>query len=90
MDDDLRLQLADAILGLLRPEVEAMITARVEARLPEPSPWLTVEEAAEYLKISSSAVRQRVYAGTLTCHYDSGGKMRFRREDLDATLYRYG
>lgn len=83
---ELRAQLVEAVLGLLRPEIEEMIEQRVERRLPKPSPWLNVNEAAAYLKITPQAVRKRVYAGRLPARYDAGGKMRFRREDLDGSV----
>ena len=83
---DLQEQLVEAVLGLLRPEVERMINERVERRLPKPSPWLTAEQAGHYLSVTAHTVRQRVYAGKLKAHYDSGGTMRFLREDLDASV----
>jgi len=77
--------LTQAILELVRPELQRMVADEVRARTPDPKPWLSTKEAAEYLGISEQAVRDRVYAKTLKARR-SGRSLRFRRSDLDASL----
>jgi excisionase family DNA binding protein len=79
-------QVVDAIMTLVRPEVERLIEERVRERLPESSPWMSTKEAADYLRVTPQAIHARVKAKTLRAFYDGGGKLRFRREDLDAGM----
>lgn len=48
-------------------------------RLPE---WLTIDEAAEYLKCSRSTIYRRIKDGELRLH-KSGKLSRILKEDLD-------
>ena len=57
--------LANAILDLVRPELQRMVEDVVSKRLPAPKKWLTTASAAEYLSISPAAVRQRVRANRI-------------------------
>ena len=50
-----------------------------------PSPWLTAQEAADYLRISRRALYQAVRRGQIPRHH-FGRRLRFRREELDAAL----
>lgn len=48
-------------------------------------PWMTTEEAADYLRISPGTVRNKVSAGEIPCHR-RGRIVRFRRSELDEWL----
>ena len=53
-------------------------------------PWLSLEEAAEYLEVSTSTVYRWCEEGKLPFYKLAGtGRRRFKREDLDA-LYQRG
>jgi excisionase family DNA binding protein len=54
--------------------------------VPAPGPWLTAEEAAEYLRLPSvRALYKRVERGQVPAHR-WGRLFRFRRPELDALL----
>ncbi len=72
------------------PELVAALAERVAALIagqatPSPSPYLTVEEAAEYLGRPKSRIYELV-AQKRVRHYRDGRAVLFRREDLDACL----
>jgi excisionase family DNA binding protein len=52
------------------------------------SPWLTAEEAADYLRCPLSRIRKLTMTGDLACERD-GRRVLYRREDLD-TFVRSG
>ncbi len=47
------------------------------------SPWLTTEQAADYLGCSKGQVLNHVSAGLLPRRYQKGHKARFKTSDLD-------
>ena len=59
----------------------------LEKRAGTKGNWLTIQEAADYLAVHQNTVRRYVREGKLSA-YRSGGirDLRFRREDLDASL----
>jgi excisionase family DNA binding protein len=67
-----------------------LIDERVAAKLaslasPAPtSPWLTVDEAAEYLRTTPGAIRKRISRKQVKAHRPEGSRILLRREDLDA------
>ncbi len=70
------------------PELVAALAERVAALMAgqaTPSPYLTVEEAAEYLGRPKSRIYELV-AQKRVRHYRDGRAVLFRREDLDACL----
>ncbi len=72
------------------PELVDALAERVAALIaeqatPVPLPYLTVEEAAEYLGRPRSRVYELV-AQKRVRHYREGRALLFRREDLDACL----
>lgn len=77
------------LLALLRPLVTQLVAEVIEARTPEPrsdrSPWLTVREAADYLRVSEGSVRQLIRRGTVPS-YKLEGRRLIRRPDLDDVL----
>jgi excisionase family DNA binding protein len=52
---------------------------------PSPSPYLTVKEAAEYLRCRPQAIYDRIHEGALRPCRD-GRRVLLRREDLDRYL----
>lgn len=47
--------------------------------------WLTIEEAAKYLKLSVPAIRKYIGNGKLK-HYRNGRIIRIKQSDLDSFL----
>jgi excisionase family DNA binding protein len=47
--------------------------------------WLTIEEAAKYLKLSIPAIRKYISNGKLK-HYRNGRIIRIKKSDLDSFL----
>ena len=71
---------------ILKQQSERLL--RIEKGLiTEASPWLTIDEAAAYLRISDRTLRRAVRDGAVRA-YRVGGKreLRFQREDLDAFM----
>ena len=76
-------------LNDLIDELAARLADNISAReqpQPDPSPWLTTEEAADYCRLSVEAVRGSEKRGQLRAHRSESGRVRYRREDLDAFL----
>jgi excisionase family DNA binding protein len=48
--------------------------------------WLTIQEAADHLKLSVPAIRKYVRLGKLP-HYRQGRIVRIKRSDLDSFLH---
>lgn len=48
------------------------------------SPWFTVSEAANYIKLSERTLRRWISSGTLKTHRLPGGGHRVLRKDLDS------
>jgi excisionase family DNA binding protein len=77
---------------ILPPAAIMAIAAAVRAQTPtepreQPSPYLTVAQAAEYLQAS----RQRIYdllSARRLPKYKDGSRVLIRRDDLDAHLAR--
>jgi excisionase family DNA binding protein len=68
-------------------DLEKRIRALEEKRADATGNWLTIQEAADYLAVHPNTLRRYVSEGKLR-GYRSGGirDLRFRREDLDASL----
>jgi excisionase family DNA binding protein len=63
----------------------AAILANGEA---DPSPWLTLKEAADYLRFPPSRLYKLTSAGAIP-HRKHEGRVLFHRDELDAWLDRY-
>lgn len=50
--------------------------------------FLTVEETANYLRMSKSSIYKMVHKETIPFYKPSGGRVLFRREELDAWVVR--
>jgi excisionase family DNA binding protein len=82
LEDGLREMLRPLVLELVRAELD-----HLPARNPEPSPWLSVREAAAYLRLSEGSVRQMIRRGTLPSHKIEGRRL-LHRTELDDLLLR--
>ena len=73
-------------LDAIEEQLEAM-RQKQTAHAAETLTWLTIEEAAAYLRVSDRTIRRALRAGDVKA-YRVGGRrdLRFRREDLDAYL----
>ena len=61
---------------VLRDELE-------QAAISTPDPWLTIDEAAEYLGLTPGAVNALVQRKKLVCHRSNTNRRRIRRSDAD-------
>src|SRR5262245_26671703 len=83
--------LVSALLALLAPDIERMVDERVGERLAayeaarRPTEWMTITEAAAYLRLTPAALRARARRGTVAAYHDNG-RWLFRRSELDAGL----
>lgn len=48
------------------------------------SPWLTISEAAEYLRTTPGAIRKRISRKQLKAHRPEGSQWILHKDDLDA------
>ncbi len=81
-DQPLSLNVPPELIDALAKRVATLLT---ETATPPPSPFLGVDEAAEYLGRPKSRVYELV-AQRRVRHYRDGRALLFRREDLDACL----
>jgi excisionase family DNA binding protein len=84
-------------LKFLSPEAEAALLKLIDDRISERvaetfrdkpeqqprSPWLTIPEAAEYLRTTPAAVRKRIARGQLRASRPEGSRILLRREEID-------
>jgi excisionase family DNA binding protein len=53
------------------------------------SPWITLAEAAEYLRVTTRAIRRWIAEGKLNAYKLAGGHtVRLRRDEVEALLER--
>src|SRR4051812_29772806 len=87
-------------LTFLSSEAEAALLKLIDDRISERvaesfrdkpgqqqprSPWLTIPEAAEYLRTTPAAVRKRIARGQLKACRPEGSRVLLRREEIDGT-----
>ena len=66
------------------PEQRKKTTSSLESQQ-----WYTIEEFANYLRVSTRLVYQLVQDGQVTAYrVGNGGHRRFKREDLDSVMHR--
>lgn len=73
--------LLDALVERLAGRVAELVADRLPAT-PAASPWLNVDEAAEYLRCTRKRIYDLVSQSRLPVHRD-GSRLLFRREELD-------
>ncbi len=76
--------MALAIVGLEEVVNAAVRAALAEQRPVDMSPWLNVDDAAEYLRTTPDAIRAMVRRCDLPVHRTAKGRLLFRRDELDA------
>jgi excisionase family DNA binding protein len=81
----LDLHLGEDALERLAELVAAKVAARMDGTSAASSPWMTAEEAADYLRCSVSRLRKLSMHRELAAHRD-GGRVLYRREELDAFI----
>ena len=67
---------------------ETAVPADADGRLNGgngPAPWMTAEEAADYLRCSISRLRKLTMLKLVPAHRD-GGRVLYQREDLNAFI----
>jgi excisionase family DNA binding protein len=74
-------QLVEAVAEQLAPRVAALMAEQSPA--PSASPWLDVDEAATYLRLTKDALYKLTGAKAIP-HHRIGERIRFRRDELDA------
>jgi excisionase family DNA binding protein len=81
------------VLDLLSPTAKAALVRLIDERVAEhlanssstpTSPWLTIDEAAEYLRTTPGAIRKRISRRQIGAYRPEGSRILLRREDLDA------
>ena len=74
-----------ASLDALIDQLELRLIERLSERLNTglTSPWLTVKEAAEYLRTSEGAIRKRITRKQLPSYRPEGSQILLHRDDLD-------
>lgn len=73
-------------------DIEAIagrVLASIEGLTVMDSPWLTAEEAADYLRCPVSRVRKLTMTGELPCEHD-GRRVLYRRDRLDEFVHNGG
>lgn len=70
------------VAGLAIPGPPRQRLAEIFAALPEPD-YLTIDDVAERLRISTKTVRRRISDGSIPKPQRIGAKMRWRKEDFD-------
>jgi len=53
----------------------------------ENSPVMNCTDAAAYLNFSKGYLYRLVYLGKISCYKPTGGKLFFRKEELDAFIF---
>lgn len=81
------IEVPDGFLDALADQLAPRLADRLADTTPaSSSPWLTVEEAAEYTRIALGTFRKLSADGTFTAH---GGKRKvYHRDELDEALGR--
>jgi excisionase family DNA binding protein len=83
-DTTLRLELPEALLNDLARRVAELIQPPRDDQANERSPWLTFEQAREYLGFSRDTLYKLTAARAIPCRKKQGGQgLRFHRDELD-------
>lgn len=75
----------DALVESVAVRVAELLADRLSPA-PADSPWLSVEEAAEYLRCKPKRIYDLVSQHRLPAHRD-GNRLLFRREELDDYVF---
>jgi excisionase family DNA binding protein len=73
----------DALVEHLEPRLIERVSEQLTARAN--SPWLTVKEAADYLRTSPDAIYKRIKRKQLPSYRPEGSPILLHKDDLDGT-----
>ena len=76
------LELPPEVIEAIAERAAELLAARASA---EPAPWMSVDEACEYLGIPKQSLYKLTSAKAIP-HAKPGNRLLFKREDLDAWL----
>jgi hypothetical protein len=79
-------ELPDELLTTLEERLRSIVRKELDAHTKGVSPWLNVTRAAEYAVMSEDAIRSATKRGQLKSYRSETGRVRYRREDVDAFL----
>jgi excisionase family DNA binding protein len=74
------MDLEERVREIVRDAIE---TALAQQQQPDDDPWLTYEQAAEYIGLARSTIWDLVNDGDLPRHGPRRTRLLFRRSDLD-------
>lgn len=77
--------LLDGVGLALAPAFLDQLADAVSVRVSAPSPWMNVDRAAEYLDYPKKRI-QNLTSQKRIPHYKEGGRVLYRRDELDAWL----
>jgi excisionase family DNA binding protein len=82
------------LLNFLGPEAHEWLVNLIDERVAQGtqeshkgdfrSPWLTVKEAAQYLRTTEGGLRKRINRKQLKAHRPEGSRIILHKDDLDA------
>jgi hypothetical protein len=84
----LPISVSDEFIDVLAARVADVVIERLEikSRNSVSSPWLDAPSVAEYTSMSIEGIRAATKRGQLRSHRSTTGRVRYRREDVDAFL----
>jgi hypothetical protein len=78
--------LPDELVEALEARLRSAIREELKKASGDGSPWLDVAGAAVYAVMSEDAIRSATKRGQLKSYRSETGRIRYRREDVDAFL----
>ena len=72
------------VLDGFEETLRVIVREELAAREAQPTPWLNVEDAADYLRTTKDAIRAMVRRGDLPVHRSANRRLLFCRDELDA------
>ena len=84
-DRDLALTIPEGLVEVIAQRAADIVLEQLAGRPDRTSPWLTVPEAAEYLRASRQRIYDLLSSRRLTRHRD-GTRVLIRRDELDRYL----
>lgn len=85
MSDGLRFVLPPDLLDALTDAVADRVLARLKVEADERSPWLSLGEACEHVRLPRGRLYKLTAANAIPCRR-VGSRILFRRDELDAWL----
>jgi hypothetical protein len=79
-------QLPDELLDVIEARVRTVVREELVEHGNGVSPWLDADGAAGYAAMSVDAIKSATKRNQLRAYRSETGRVRYRREDLDAFL----